>query len=341
VSPRALTALLFALLAIGLSYRLGAPPPHHRSEKRSDAIVREILRTDEWLFPSLGGTARLQKPPLYYWTAAAVAELAGGPSAATLRSVSAFAGFALAALVLAWGANSLDEANGLAAAGALAAMGQFWISARLGTADMLLVLFSTAALFAFERLAAGGERRRLPLLSLLVVLAFLCKATAALVDVFVPIGVWLAAERRLALALRPVVLFWAALAASAGLAWYVAALWLVPEAPARLHEFFFVPLGAGHSDLASDHYHPVYWYVPRFFGAAFPAVLLLPLVIRDGVRTRFWREVPVLRFAATSALALFVAWSLIPQKGRHYLLPILPFFALLVGNALVRAVRRE
>lgn len=337
----ALTALLFALVAIGVSARLGEHPPRHRSEKRSDAIVREMLRTGEWLIPTLGGTAHLQKPPLYYWTAAAAAEIAGGPSAATLRSVSALAGFALVALVFAWGARALDPAIGLAAAAALAAMAQFWISARLGTADMLLVSFTSAALFAFERLWSSRDPRLLAVLSLFVVLAFLTKATAALVDVLVPIGVWLAAERRLALALRPVVLAWAALVSAACLAWYAVALLRVPEAPARLYEFFFVPLGAGHSDLASDHYHPVWWYLPRFLGAALPTVLLLPLVILDAVRSRFFRDTPVLRFAATSALSLFVAWSLIPQKGRHYLLPILPLFALLAGNALVGAVRRE
>ena len=124
------------------------------------------------------------------------------------------------------------------------------------------------------------------------------------------------------------------------LAWYVAALEEIPQAGARLREFFFVPLGAGHSDLASDHYRPVWWYLPRLLGAALPAVLLLPLVIRDAVRFRFWRDVPALRFAGMSVLSLFVVWSLIPQKGRHYLLPLLPPLALLLGDSLVRAWRR-
>jgi 4-amino-4-deoxy-L-arabinose transferase-like glycosyltransferase len=220
-------------------------------------------------------------------------------------------------------------------------MGQFWISARLATPDMMLVLFTSAALFAFERLWSSRDARLPPGLASLVVLAFLTKATAALVDVFAPIAVWLTAERQLRLALRPAVLLWAAVATAASLAWYVAVLLLVPEAPARLYEFFFVPLGAGHSDLASDHYHPVWWYLPRFLGAAAPAVLLLPLVILDGMRTRFFRDTPALRFAATSALSLFVTWSLIPQKGRHYLLPILPLFAVLAGSATVRAMRRS
>jgi 4-amino-4-deoxy-L-arabinose transferase-like glycosyltransferase len=341
VKLRALTLLLFAGVAIGVSVRLGAHAPHHRSERRSDAIVREILASGEWLVPSLGGVARLQKPPLYYWAAAGAAELAGGPSAATLRSVSAVSGFLLVALVCLWGERTLGAASGLAAGVALAAMDQFWLSARLGTADMMLVLLTTASLVAFERLWATRDRRLLAPLSLLFALAFLTKATAALVDVLVPVAVWLAAERRLALALRPIALAWAAIALAASLAWYVAVLWLVPDAAARLTEFFFVPLGAGHSDLASDHYHPLWWYLPRLLAATAPAVLLLPLVIRDGVRTRLFRDTPPLRFAATSAISLLVAWSLIPQKGRHYLLPILPFLALLAGDALARALRRE
>jgi 4-amino-4-deoxy-L-arabinose transferase-like glycosyltransferase len=340
VTRRALAVGLFAAVALGLFWRLGEPPPHHRGEQRSDAITREMLASGQWWFPPLHGAARLQKPPLFYWAAAAVAEAAGGPGTAALRSVSAAAGLATLALVFAWGSRALDPATGLASAAALAATAQFWLSARLGTADMLLVAFTTAALFAFERLVVTRDPRFLPALAALFTGAFLAKATAGLVDVAVPIFAWLAAERRLALALRPRALAWFGAAACASLAWYAAALFAVPDASAHLREFFFVPLGAGHSDLASDHYHPVWWYLPRFLGAALPAVLLLPLVLRDGVRSRFWREVPTLRFAATSFVSLFVVWSLIPQKGRHYLLPMLPLFALLVGSSLARVARR-
>jgi 4-amino-4-deoxy-L-arabinose transferase-like glycosyltransferase len=198
---------------------------------------------------------------------------------------------------------------------------------------MLMVAFTTSALFAFER-------RKLPALAVLFALAFLTKATAALVNVIVPIAVWLAVRRSLRTLLEPHVLAWAAAATLACVAWYAAVLVSVPGAPALLREFLFVPLGAGHSDLASDHYRSVLWYVPRFLGAAAPAILLLPWVVRDGVRTRLWRDAPRTRFVASSALALFVAWSLVPQKGRHYLLPILPLFALLCGGPLTRVATR-
>lgn len=332
MSRRALTALLFVGLALGLGWRLADTEVRHRSEKRSRDLVTEMVESGDWLIPHLHGVARLQKPPLYYWAAAAPAEL-GAPSPLAVRIVSAVAGVALVGLIVVYAGRAVGPEHALACSAALCAMGQFWISARLGTADMLLVAFTTAALFAFER-------GRLHALAALVALAFLTKATAALVDVFVPIGVWLTWQRRWGLALRPAVLRWAALSACAGLWWYVAALVLVPEAPARLREFFLVPLGAGHSDLASDHYHSPFYYLPRFLGVAAPAIVLLPFVVRDGWRSRFWRDSPVLRFAATSALALFVAWSIVPQKGRHYLLPILPLFALLVGDSALRLVRR-
>jgi 4-amino-4-deoxy-L-arabinose transferase-like glycosyltransferase len=340
VTHRALAVALLVAVALGLFVRLGRPAPHHRSEQRSEAIAGEIVTSGHWLFPTLRGEVRLQKPPLFFWAAAAAAEVAGGTSAATLRFPSAAAGLATALLVLVWGARALDPATGLASAAALAATVQFWLSARLGTPDMLLVLFTTASLAAFERLAVTRDPRFLPALAVGFTGAFLAKATAALVDVGVPALVWLALERRLDLARQPRALAWAFAAGIASLVWYAAALVAVPDAPARLRELFFVPLGAGHSHLASDHYRPVWWYVPRFFGAAFPAVLLLPFVVREGVRSNGWRERPTLRFAATSCLSLFAAWSLIPQKGRHYLLPLLPPFALLVGSALARATRR-
>jgi 4-amino-4-deoxy-L-arabinose transferase-like glycosyltransferase len=336
VSPRArviVCAVLFAALAAGLALRIHHAELRHRSEKRTVAIVTEMLASGAWLVPMHRGEPRLQKPPLYSWVVASSSSLAGGPSLVAMRAVSVVSGLALVALVFAWGFSLGGFGPALGSALALVAMGQFWSSATHATADILLALFGTAALFAFER-------GRLPALAILFVLAFLTKATAALVNVLVPAGVWLAATRELRRALEPRTLAWIALSTLFSVAWYAVVLMRVPDAPDLLGQFLLVPLGTGHNDLASDHYRPVYWYLPRFLGAAAPAILLLPFVVRDGVRTRFWSDAPRLRFLAASALALFIAWSIIPQKGRHYLLPILPLFALLCGDWLSRACAR-
>lgn len=330
----AAVSLLFVAFAASLAWRCETRELRHRGERRSVVIVEEMLRTREWIAPTYAGRVRLQKPPLYYWLGAAAASVAPLPAHVAVRGVSALAALGLVALVLAWGRSLGGFATGFASALAFVAMGQLWASATLASADMLLALLSTAALLAYQR-------RHLPWLAGLVALAFLTKATAALVNVLVPIGVWVAFTRTWEDLARPRVLAWAAIAAVAGLAWYALVLALVPEAPARLREFLLVPLGAGHSDLASDHYRPLWWYVPRVLAATAPSVLLLPVVVRGGVRSGFWRDTPQLRFLATSALALLVAWSLVPQKGQHYLLPILPLFALVCGDAALGLLRRR
>ena len=338
MSARARAAIvlgLFAALALAFAWRIHARALLHRSERRSVVIVEEMLRTHQWLAPTYGGRVRLQKPPLYYWVGAAAASLSPLPTHETLRGIGALAALALVALVFVWGRALGGFDAGLASALALVAMGQLWTSGTWASADMLLALLSTAALLAFERRSAPG-------LAALFALAFLTKATAGMVNVLVPIAVGLTLERswRQVATLRA--LGWIALAGLASLAWYALVLEAVPEAPARLREFLLVPLGAGHSDLASDHYRPVWWYLPRVLAATAPAVLLLPLVIRDGVGSRFWRGAPRLRFLAASALALFGVWSLVPQKGQHYLLPVLPLLALLIGQAVAQrmAARR-
>jgi hypothetical protein len=93
---------------------------------------------------------------------------------------------------------------------------------------------------------------------------------------------------------------------------------------------------------SAGHFEPWYYYLPRFPMQALPATLLLPWLIRDAIRTHFWRGDPRVRFIATSIFASFTAWSLLPQKQLHYLLPIAPLYALLCGVFLARlqSVRR-
>ena len=79
---------------------------------------------------------------------------------------------------------------------------QFWTLGRRGDAEMLLCLTTTAALFCFDRLAATGSRRLLWWFAVLVALAFLAKATMALLLIGVPLLVFLVVQRRLAQVFR-------------------------------------------------------------------------------------------------------------------------------------------
>ena len=301
-----------------------------------------MIRSGDWLVPRMGPTepARLQKPPLFYWAAAAAAKFAGGPSVVALRSVSLLAGLGLAVATFLWGRSLGGFACGIASTLSLAAIAMFVTRARYGDAETLLALTTTFSLGTFERLWRTRERWLLPLLSIGIVLAFLAKATAALLTIGVPIGLWLTLHRSLRLVLRPRVLVWGAITAAAALAWYAAILIHVPGAMDDFLGFALHPVGAAQAHDSATHFRPWFYYLPRFPLQALPASLLLPWLIREGLRTRFWRDDESVRFVATSLVSIFAAWSLVPQKQMHYLLPIVPLYALLCGVFLAQRLRR-
>jgi 4-amino-4-deoxy-L-arabinose transferase-like glycosyltransferase len=329
---RALELALFAAMAAGLFFRLGSDRLYPTSERRCFAVVAEMVRSGDWLVPKLDGEPRLQKPPLFYWAAATVAELAGGDSRWTLRSVSAAAALALAAAVFAVGRSLGGWPAGFCSAAVLAAMALFWVRGRIGDAEMLLTLLVFLGLAAFERLWSAGDRRMAPTLALLVGLGFLTKATAALLSVGAPILAWLALQRSLRLAVRPRALAWAAAAAALGLSWYLLILLRVPEAGAEFRAFLISPFGVHALHRDATHVRSLLYYLPRVPLQTLPAGLLFLPLGWEAWRERLWRADPRLHFYAVAFVAQLVAWSLVPGKQIHYVLGLLPLFAVIAGR---------
>lgn len=333
---------VLGLVALELGYKLGEERIWRASEERCNAVVNEMFRSGDWLVPRLGPAEppRLQKPPLFYWAATAAAKIAGGPSVVALRSVSLLAGLGLALSVFLWGRSLGGFACGIASTLSLAAVALFVVRSRYGDIEPLLALTSTLSLAIFERLWQTRQAWLLPVLAICVALAFLTKATAAVLTIGVPIGVWLALHRSLRLALRPRVLAWVAVSAAAALSWYVVILVHVPGAMDNLLGFALEPVGAARVVDSAAHTEPWFYYLLRFPVQALPASLLLPWLVRDAVRTRFWRADDRVRFIATSLVAIITAWSLIPQKQMHYLLSLAPLYALLCGVFVTRFTSR-
>jgi len=335
VSPRrvALTLALFAAIAAGLFVHLDRGEMGRASEQRCFTVVSEMLRSGDWLVPRFEGALRLQKPPLFYWAGASAAALAGEQSLWTLRAVSAVAALALAACVFAVGRSFGDSRAGLLCTAVLGATWFFYDRGRTGDAEMLLALFVFAALAVFERLWRTRDARLLPALALLLGLGFLTKATAALLGVLAPIAVWLVLQRSTRLALRPAVLGWGLVAAAIGLSWYGAILARVPGSGALFSELLLSPFGV-QVERDARHLRELWYYWPRFPLVTAPAGLLLPWLVYEGWRQRFWRSDPRLQFFAVSFVTLLVAWTFIPQKQMHYLLVLAPLQAIVAGRVI-------
>ena len=141
--------LLLVVCLLGIDRELWTP-----DEPREAEISREMLLTPS-VVPTLNGEHFIEKPPLYYWSVAAVFALTGEPSAAGARSVSAIASWLTLLLVFLWGRRELSSRVGLVAAMGLATSVQFMVSSHWVLIDPLLMLFTTLAAWTGWELVQG------------------------------------------------------------------------------------------------------------------------------------------------------------------------------------------
>ncbi|MFQ5699199.1 MAG: ArnT family glycosyltransferase [Myxococcota bacterium] len=337
--PLALALLLGLGFASVLGFRLGAGRVILSTEERCFEPARQMLATGDWLVPHFRGHPRVRKPPLYTWLVAISDQITGEASRLALRAPSAIAGVALLALTFAWGRTIAGTTGGLLAASLLALMDMVYTEGRRGNAEMVLALLCGLSLFSYERLSVTRRRGLAIAFAGAVALAFLAKATAALLLVGLPIVATRLLERRLGEPARPRMLGWMALAVLPALAWYAAIVSQVPGAWQVLSSEAVLPLGVKVPVPSAGHVHPIWFHVGSIVRGAFPMSLLLPVVAWRAWKTRLWSRHPGLRLPALGFVASFVALSLLAQKQRHYVLPLLPLLALLGADSLAALAR--
>ena len=79
------------------------------------------------------------------------------------------------------------------------------------------------------------------------------------------------------------------------------------------------------------HRRPIYWYLPMLPVILFPWLFALP-VWRSLANIKDYMQETGVRFCLAWFLPVFIAFSLISGKQPHYLLPIVPAFALLAAR---------
>ena len=317
---------LLAISFLGVARDLWTP-----DEPREAEIAREM-----WLAPAivprLNGERFIEKPPLYYWTVATAYALSGGPSPAAARAVSALAAFGTLAIVLFWGRRAFSPVVGLAAAVGLATSAQFMWTSHWIVMDSLLMLFTTAALWAAHELVLGGASRNVLLAFYAAVLAALwTKGPIGPVLVGCGLLAYAAARRRFAslAPLRPfvgaafVVLMFAGVAAAiaADSGWDAVREWLWVNQVERVTN----PVTTGHDQ-------PVLYYLWTLPVAVFPWWLPFGALFRPRAWTAEktpWHESKL--FLGAAALGMVLLLSVPATKRGLYLMPVLPPLLLLLA----------
>ena len=325
------------LSACVMFLRIGSAPLTKSSEERVHEVASHMLETGDLLVPVFEGEPRLQKPPLYYWLAVGSARLFGGQDLWTLRFPAAVAALLMLLVVLFWSLQLGGGRLALVSTCVLACMLQFYRLGREGTAESTLALFSVLSLFLYSRLRVASRPALRNALMLAAAMALMAKATTAFLTVGLPIVVDLLARREWRQICKRAVLVRVLVALLIGAAWYICVVMVVPGALDYLLRAMVVPLGVeGAVKGSAAHYRAPWYFATEIFSAAFPASLLIPVAIWAAIRTRFYSHERDFRFVALAFAALFVAISVVPQKQKHYLLPLLPLLAILIGDSLLR-----
>src|SRR5439155_824877 len=311
-------AALVALAVVLAALPIGSDV-YEGGEAREGLVVREMLRTGDWILPLWNGSVVPSKPPLFHWLAAGAAALTGaGVTEHTLRVPSiALAGLVVLLVFLAgraWG----GEHVGFMAALVLATTPQFLNEAGDGRVDMTLTTAITGAQLAFVHALGGGGGPTRLVLALCLALAMLAKGPVGPGLVGLTALVSALTNRRLGPALRlvrplPVLVFLAVAGGWYGLAYHHRGMDFV--AKQIVSENGEALLGSSRFPYRS----PLFYLAPLVL-AGLPWTLVLPWALARG-----WRSGELARRHAVAwAAVVLVFFSLAPLKRAAYLLPLRP-----------------
>ncbi len=340
---RTVVAAAALLLLAGLG-NVGAWAP---DEPRYLQVAEEVRASprgpSDWVLLHLNGEVYDQKPPLYFWLAAAIGAPFGRVSEMAARLPSALAGVALVALTLALGTRLLGGRVGVLGAAFLLTFFEFARNSRRVQLDVLLALCEAAALFCFWRIdrGIGSRRRQLVGLHAALGLAVLTKGPVGFLVPVLGMAAYLAWERRLRELPRLLPPWGLLLSAGPALAWLAAASMLAPSGFAGdvvgmnvLARFF----------TGTSHVRPFWYFGWSYPMECLPWTLLWPVVFLAGrqlfaagrppseietERRRAWRFL----LAWVGASLLF--FSLSSGKRGIYILPTYPAMALLLADSVV------
>ncbi len=300
-------------------------------EVRHALVAREMAESGDFLMPTLIGVTYPRKPPVLHAPIALLYRLCGEHTMALARFPSVIAAIVGAMALYGIGLSLDGRRTALVAAFGLLGAAGYSHMARVARPDMIYTAGILLSCFGFVRGLRRQPRREprwIVLAGLGCAVATVSKGPLGLLFPLMFVG--LMPLRRMDLR-WPRTSEWMLFAA---VVLATAALWAVPawlrDGGVYLQRVF----AQADFDLDQDSgAHPVWWYLPCLAGGFLPLTLLLPLVAIDLRERRY-------SLATAMSVAMIVVLSFAAKKRVHYLLPVYPFLALAVGEAVHRLSER-
>ncbi len=244
----------------------------------------------------------------------------------------------LVLLALAWGRELRAPREGVLAAALLLVTYESLVQGRRGSFEMLLAFFCGASLLAGYRAATSGRLAPALLATLCFGLAFLTKATPALLFAPLPLAVWTIARGRWRSLFGARVLGLSLAALAIGLSWHLYMVAFHPETRRIFVSQFFLPFGveAG-APATARHLEPWWWYLGELFRKGFLLAFFLPLTALRVWAGRSERWESPWRLLLLAFVLPLVVLTCLPSKQDHYYLPALLPLALAAARGMTWA----
>ena len=312
-------------------------------EPRYAQVSREMLQRGDWVTPTLGGRAWLEKPPLYYWQAMLVYRVLGVSDAAARIPSAIDATLLVVAIYLFFRkfrpAVAVDAA--LIAASSAGIIGY----ARAASMDMALTAAFTIGMLAWWAWRESGKRTYLAGFYLCMALGLLAKGPvapflAAAVIVLYSIAL---RERRLIVGTLwvPGILLFLALA----FPWYVAVQMRNPQ---FFREFILEHNLARFSTNLYHHPEPLWYYIPVILLALVPWIVFVLVAFAQSVRVWWAERGSVLDlelqfrvFACCWLVVPLLFFSISQSKLPGYILPAVPAGVALLSDYLRQQLEQQ
>ncbi|MDD5134843.1 MAG: glycosyltransferase family 39 protein [Phycisphaerae bacterium] len=330
------TAKKFAFLAVAavsvlVSFWALSFSPVGNHEAYVAATARGMLNSGDWVVPVFNGEVRINKTPLCYWMVAAAAKAAGGINdfvvrlpTAVLAVVSALAIFYF---VSEWLGVSIAVLSSLIWSTSLC----FIRYSHTARPEMALSVFVAISMLSFYSAVIAQSRRRQVLYALVFWLSFslsmLAKGPAPLPVMFPALFFYFAIFRKWKfipklLPAAGVILFLLIF-----LPWPIAILAKCPQA-VEIWKNEFLGRAAGEYAAGSK---PFYYYFKIMFVYMAPFSAFIPLALGAPFYSVWEKKRRPMFYLWLWFVGGVIAMSLCGGKRQHYILPMMPAMAILVG----------
>ena len=331
--------IVILLLFVGFFlffYKVGDRDLWAPDEDEYAQMSREMIRSHNWVYPTVNGEPWAIKPALYNWLTGLISLPFGDVDEFRARFFSALSALGTFLLIYFLGRRMFSTTAGLLAASVLGTSILFLQYGRWAQTNMLSTFFATLAIFCFYRGYTDPAKRTVSYMIMYgaVGLGILTMGPVNLIMPGLVVFIFLVVVKDLR-HIKDMKMIWGTL-----IVLIVAAPWYV-----------IVSLGDGYaSELlvktnfsrffnAWTHKRPFYYYIPGLTWAFLPWTLLLPGALHLAFSKRSRGQRRAIQFLLVWVISLLIFFSIAQTKRQQYILIIYPALALLVGYLGEMAIR--